>query len=455
MSVESQADVIHSHQLNYKPVHEANPKYRTMRIPLNNLTGSTTTLTATETRLLEFKMPNCVYNLAQSYIGYSIAIPTSGAPNANWVQEDSFEICSQIYFGNASGMDLCNLNNVSRYVKVARKIKTKFNDFITNDSTSGLYPSNVQASANYYPVAGQNSGNTLTGVINYIEPAYLSATALNGVVAKDRLFKLGDIPETIFANDKDIYIPTDMYLRVTAGPVNNFAFYSTAIDNPSTGASALAVTTTLNNIYLYLSVETNDLIIQSVMSKVLTSGLSLNIPYTTSFRNSSTGVVANVNIPLSSQYGSKLKQILTLVYNGTDSTNTTQDNGDYNGTKLLTYNTFVNNRQLQDNKISCSAGTNGIVANWDDYRENSKYIKGSVIQNKAMYAQNWFHLDRFFEENKSTLIDEYNRQDGLDMSQPILWQLQATTANGTWAYYNYATFNRNVVFDKSGFQIVV
>jgi len=454
MSVDSQPSVIHSHQLNYKPVHEANPKYRFLRLPLNNITGSSTTITATSTQLLEFKMPNSVYNLAQSFLGYSVSVAGS-ASNYNWVQEDTFDIVSNAYFGNASGLDICNLTYASKYVKMARKIKTDFQDFCASDSLGACYPSNALVAGNAYPVANQNFGGTAMGVVNYTEPKYLSSgSGTNTALARQRLYPLHGIVDTVFSVDKDIYIPTDMYVRFTAGGANQFAFTSTSGTDPTAGAAAVAVDVTLSNIYLYLAVETNQLIIDSVISKVLSDGIKLNVPYTVAFRNAqANGTVANVNLQLSSQYGKTLKQIMHTVWHGTESANTAQDCGNYNGTKIATYNTFMNSRQLQDSSISCNSS---IIANYDDWRENRRFLRGSVIANRSIYAQNWFHLDRFYEENNGTLIAEENRVDGFDMSKgPALWQLQATTASGAWNHYTFATFNRDIIIDKQGIRFDV
>jgi hypothetical protein len=455
MSVDSQPSVIHSHQLNYKPVHEANPKYRFLRLPLNNITGSSTTISATSTQLLEFKLPNTVYNLAQSFLGYSITTPDVTG-RVNWVQEDSFDIASNVYFGNASGLDVCNLSYASKYIKMARKIKTKFQDFVSNDTLSALYPSNALASNNYCPVDNQSNLNPAAykGVINYTEPRYVVQGASGdgagaGVFLRHRQYPLHGIVDTIFAVDKDLYIPTDMYIRITAGGANQFSFTSGSTTEPSTTASTITTDLTLSNIYLYLAVETNQLIIDSVINKVLSDGIKLNIPYTVSFRNSqANGTVANINLQLSSQYGKTLKQIMHTVWHGTEQYNTTLDCGNYNGSKIQRYNTFMNSRQLQDSNIVCN---NSIIANYDDWRENERFIRGSVIANRNIYAMNWFHLDRWYEDNNGTLIAEENRVDGFDMSKgPALWQLQATTASGAWNHYTFATFNRDIVIDRQG-----
>lgn len=462
MSVDTQASVIHSHQLNYKPVHEANPKYRFLRLPLNNINGSSVTLTGGQSQLLEFKLPTSVYNLSQSFLGYTISTP---AENAAWVQEDAFEIASNVYFGNASGLDVCNLPFANKYTKISRKIKTKFQDFISNDVISGLSPSNLLTGTNaiaspptnVYPVSGQNVGNSIAGVVNYIEPKYLRVSAAATIQTVTRLYPLHGITDTIFAVDKDLYVPTDMYARFNIGPNFNFSYSSTLGSSPVTGAAVLAGAVTIGNVYLYLAVETNQLIIDSVINKVNSGGLKLNVPYTVGFRNTqSSGTSFNVNLSLTSQYGKSLRQIMHTVWGNESTANAMLDSGNYNGTKITSYNTFLNSRQLQDSKVCCLNTLNGISANYDDWRENKRFVAGSVILNKDVYGQNWFHLDRFFENNIGTTIPDDNRLDGYDLTKgTVLWQLQANTVDSTWYHYTFATFNREVIIDSQGIRFDV
>ena len=442
-------------QINYKgETQSANPKYRFLRVPMNNLTGSSFTITGTTSQLIEFKMPNCVYNLSQSFLQYEVDTAAQGAGNYAWVAADSLEVASNCYFGSAGGLDICNLQYVNRYVKLWRKATTKASDMISNDATSQLVSCNTALGANYYPVTSTPSGNP-TGVFNYIESQYLSApSAANTAASYFRLFPLSGIPDTIFALNKDLYVPIDMYARFTIGPGNQFAFLSTANNAPQTGGAAITGNITINSCYLWLAVEQNQLIVDSVMNKVLSSGLSLNIPYTTAFRNSSTGTVANVSIPLNQQYGRRLKRMLYSVWNGTEQANTALDCSNYNGSKVVTYNTYMDNKQLQDLQISTAIAATGAFAQ-DDWRENNKYFADSAILNRAVYALNWMHVDQFYEpgsDANSSLQDNYD--DGLEMKEPHLWQLQATTANATLTHYNFATFVRRIHIDRNGITYV-
>ncbi len=436
-------------QIDYKDVApSATPKYRFLRIPLNNLTGSTFQVGPTTSQLMEFKLPNTVYNLAQSYVSYQLSIPTSGATFANWVHDDCLDVATTAYFGSAAGPDLCNLQYVNRYTKIVRKMKTSLQDFLSKDISSQLHTCNSAATANLVAASGASA------TTNYTEPQYIRSAALDTAVTATRKFNLNGIKDTIFSVDKDLYIPSEMYVRFTCGVGNQIAFASTNIADPTAGAAAIAVPITVQQTYLWLAVEQNQLIIDSVMNKVLTTGLKMNVPYTTAWRTSSTGTIANIQIPINQQYGRKLKRMLHTVWNATESSNTALDCANRDGAKKITlYNTFMDNKQMQDFQLSTAASdTTGLYE--DDWRENRKYCKGSVIQNRAMYNLNWFHCDSWVEPSKNYFDDDSNEDDGLPMNTPRLWQIQATTANANLTHYNFGTFIRQVVIDRSGANFV-
>ena len=240
-------------QINYKPESQsANPKYRFLRVPLNNLTGSSFTLTATSSQVIEFKLPNAVYNLSQSFIQYEVAMASQGAGNYGWAYADTLDLATNAYFGTAGGLDLCNLNYVNRYVKIARKMKTRFSEMMANDTTSQLRPCLTTAPSNYYPVTGVSANIGTAGFVEtqYLEPPSAAATAKSYY----RQFPLKGIVDTIFALDKDLYIPTDMYVRFTAGTGNQIVFLSSDATAPPTGAGSVAGNITINSCYLWLAV---------------------------------------------------------------------------------------------------------------------------------------------------------------------------------------------------------
>jgi hypothetical protein len=69
---------------------------------------------------------------------------------------------------------------------------------------------------------------------------------------------------------------------------------------------------------------------------------------------------------------------------------------------------MLDNVRLQDILLNC-----GMDAA-DDYRENQKHCIDTCYLNKAIYNQNWFHVDKFYEDSK-TVSDPTNLNCGLSL----------------------------------------
>ncbi len=91
-------------QIKYQPVDSVNNRYRHLRIPMTNIPAGLFQITAATSQLCEWKLPSNVYSLAQSYIGYQIVAPAQGVSDYAWFNEDTFDLASTAYFGNASGL---------------------------------------------------------------------------------------------------------------------------------------------------------------------------------------------------------------------------------------------------------------------------------------------------------------------------------------------------------------
>jgi len=145
-------------QLDFQTRTIMGPKYKYVRIPMNNHASASVNIQPTSTELLEWKLPNQVYNLARSYISYSLEIPGE-TDYAQMTFEDTFDIAQSATFGSAGGIDIVNIANLQNYVKIARKIDTSVEDFMGNDTMSQLYRCNTPVAANTLPFA--YDGNTV------------------------------------------------------------------------------------------------------------------------------------------------------------------------------------------------------------------------------------------------------------------------------------------------------
>ncbi len=448
-------------QIDYKLRPVSAPRYKMMRVPMNNLPSATAIVQPTASTVLEWKLPNVVYNLARSYISYSVSVPAV-ASSSGVTFEDVFDLGSSITFGSAGGVDLVNLQYANNYSKVARKLNTPLDDFLGNDDMSGLYKSNATAAANIVP--GGNGG-VFTPNVNYLENAYMrvsgapAAPAANTPLISYRQYPLGAFSGTLLGVDRDFFSPVEQYLRVSAGTGDKTAFsYTTAGANPSIGAASIAAGVTFNNIYLYLCVEKNQDIVDGLIAEYNANKLAYRIPYTTSFKNvgGSANAVTNISIQLSQQYGRRLKRIIHTVWNPQEKFNTAYDIDNTNGLKVRDFQTSMDSMNIQDRVLSCLVPANGVM-NMDDWAENRKFLdKRSIILSKEMCQLNWFHMDQFFEPHsviggELASLPEVNIDEGLPMPTARQWIFSCTAgATAGLIHYTFAEFAREILITNAG-----
>jgi len=434
-------------QNDYKITKEHSPLYRFMRIQMDNITASEFLLDNTSQEL-KWKLPaNAVYNLARSYISYNLAIAAQGAGNYVWTHEDAFTLGQDISFGTAGGINLCDLKFASNYTKVARKIDTKFEDFMTHDEVEQLYPSDSLASANYVPAVKDQVASR-----DYVEPLYCANYGANTAASTFINYPLRGFSNTILALDKDIYFGNEMFLRINSNPLNRMAWVTPSTSDTDTSASAVpaAAGTKISKLYLYLAVEQNQLLADSVRAKFDAGNFKLNIPYTMGMSQGTTVVgPANINVQITKQYGKRLLQVLYTAFNSSNTLNTAYDCDNDDGAKIKLYRTALDSQYLQDYQMSCKASSGNTLNNDDWYQINKKFCKDTVILDKFVYKTNWFHLDRFYQKNDD--ISEENLDVGLELSnQTMNYIIESETAVSGLTHYAFATFRKTVLCTKDG-----
>jgi hypothetical protein len=310
------------------------------------------------------------------------------------------------------------------------------------------------------------------GSDSYIEPKYTAygvigsgdATGLLGRLDRYRQIPLGIFSGTLLGVDRDFFSPTEMSLRLLTNIgdkmaftcVNGNAMFPGAVsvaNVPGNTCSTAGQGITVNNCYLYLCVEQNENIVQSMFDQYRSGQLSYSIPYLTSFRLTGGAATSqtNLQIQLSNMYGKKLKRILTTVWNPIERINTAYDCANTNGLKIASYQTMLNSRPLQDRILNCSR-PNLLAIAQDDWLENVRFMdKNSCYTSKEMYGLNWFHIDQFYEPRDSNQLPEVNLSEGLEMIAPITWQFSALTgATAGLIFYIFAEFQRDIQIGPGG-----
>lgn len=464
-------------QVDYQVHKEYAPRYRFTRLSINNQGSDNFTISGSAQQMIEFRIPSGCYNLSKSVLCFSLATGGEGTSNFVWMYVDVASLASQVQLGNASGLYVMDLQFAQNYSKIMRRIATEMEDYLDNDNLSLLYksdlpkeenlraePINVQA-LNPYNLPANSS--YFGGVVDLVEPKHLEVaigqTAGTADMTKYFQLPLSAYKNTILAVDKDLYSHEELYLRLNVGANTKMAYYGTSQSNPSTGATALATAVTIGRMYLFLAVEQNEVLVNSLRAKYMAGGLKLQIPYTVGFRNATaSGTSSNINIQVNKAYGKRLKHIVHSVFNTTENINLAYDNSNWNGSKVTYFMTYVNSKPLFDSNIYCyQAGSSSLpsssVGN-EDYRENKKHLKKTTVSNGADYQCNWFHMDAFDADSKSAIVPCDNNECGLDMNLPeyqnLTWQFSATTASAAYNHYTFFTFLKDILLSPVGLQIL-
>ncbi len=451
--------------VNYKPVGMHNGRYRLRKVPLNNITGSSVTLSATATTLVEWKIPaRTVFNPARSFIDYQTLFAAAGIGNYTWAFDDTFEICGSIQFCNASGIYLTDLQYASNYVSAARKIDTETRDYLSLDFTNALHKHEDVPTTNYFPPKATAPGasnvygasNAVQGAaLTLLEPRYARISAANAVMTVGKSVPLAAFTHTALGMDKDMIFGEDIYIRMQIAPSNKVGWVGTSATDPAAGAVVLATQPIVSQLYLQLAVQTDEVLRSSVEAKFLAGGMSFLIPYVYGWRNSTLSGVASIQIQLNNQYGKRLKRLLHIPFGSSETLNLSYDHQNMNGGKITKYQTFLDSQPLQDAQLSCLQPVAGGERGMDDWRENRELVRDSALFSSAPYYYNWFHIDSFSQpKSGKVMVPEENILEGLDLSMPRAWTITATTAVDL-THYTFGEFVREVQATPMGTQIMV
>jgi len=468
--------------LKYRPVDEYAPKYKFTRIAMSNVGTNIVSIQGGATQEVQFTTPaNTIFNLHESILPYELQIPCSDTKlEANVTFEDTFEIGEGVYFGSASNSaDLCNLNEANKYLKIRSKMTTSVKDILTNDALGCLKACNQTVANNpqatkYIAVAGNiydvTAGGRYDATVNYLEPQYLHhgtyevdpphADPFQRVskVNRYRHFKLGNIKDTIFSMNKNLYFgANEMVIRFKIPSHNKIGFKTTDKADPEGKSSAIVSDVKINEFFLWLAVETNEELIKQLVTKYNSGTLKMQIPVTTAFKKSTTGA-GTVSVPLTFNRtnGKKIKRILHTVWHPTEQLNHAYDCDNWNGKKIISYRTHLDSNPIQNTDISCRLPIPGRIGH-EDWLYNKKYSKDSAILNGAIYQHHWHHVDQFYEDNETTNVPDENLDVGLPMTlgNQLLnrtWQI-TLEATGDLSHITYATFLKDIAITPDGFFI--
>ena len=398
--------------LDYQKVAKSHPYYRFNKIlPING--SQTTTITAAGGNEIQFEIPVCAFNLAKSYLNFTMVIPNSGTIY-NWAFTDVVSPIRQMQLYTRNSISLADLYNVNNMKKIVTKSNTKLDEYLTYDNTTaglGLnafvpgtqstlrrsnVANNVAASSRPYTVAGPAIANSS---ISYTEPQYIeqgnqgNAGTGAGTMNYNFSIPLSQFKETILSLDKVLYMNEIIVFRIVFDSVSKITYTTTAINDPVTGAATSAVSITLNSIQLYLAVEQDPLIIQGLRQQVASGGFSVLIPYVYCYKNALNGSAQTVSLRFNRGHGRRLQRIYTTSFSGDETLNNTYNcmnfnitnvgppvlYGNQNGGIISSFYSMLNNQRIQEINLTCS--------NYDDWNFLQQKLKALYLKTLPFILQ--------------------------------------------------------------------
>ena len=139
-------------EIKYEKVPSVSPKYKYLKVPLNNIPGGS--ILDLCSGLLHNSSNLCLalmYTIWLNRILLKSSIAAQGDGNYSILWADTQTIADQISFSDAAGNNLLNLQSADKYVKIMRKVDTPYDEYVTHTALDRLAPSGLAATTNYQP----------------------------------------------------------------------------------------------------------------------------------------------------------------------------------------------------------------------------------------------------------------------------------------------------------------
>lgn len=472
-------------QYNFGDVDTRVPRYRWYRAPLNNLSSTSVTFNSSSNQLLEFKISatTCV-NLSRSFLSYQYAIPAGAATLYSASFEDGLEF-RNITFGSAGGPNVVDVQFVDQYVNSVRPVRTKLSEFLTNDQLCGLYPSNQLANSNLLPQSRNGvitTGTDCAASQNYLEQQHLQIAPYGALAVNvSRYLPLSCFKDTLLGMDKDLVFGTDQYLRLYSNYTTRMGFQTTSPATPCLAANNTYLTgnMTVSNVFLYVCIEENLDIRNSLLQHLASGKIKLSIPYTWCQRYGIAGGSASGNptLTITKSLGRGLKRIMLVPCNALEFTEKAFDHNNTNGCKINQLQCTMDGRPLSDFVLNIYNPNSSInpASQWntppqsfaDDWREAQVWQPGSCILSYPHYQSQWAYILQWGippvdGDGKEAGLPESCINDYFDLlhSGDHVFSVQANTNFMTSAtsdcntngqiFYLYLTFIRTLEIQPDG-----
>ena len=441
-------------QLDYAKKEFIHPTYRYTKV-LQQSGGQANTITTVGGQESIFEIPIQAVNFNRSHLDFQIHLPAGGAGNFQAIYYDCFPFIRQLQLYTRSGIYIADINDLANYTKVVWSAETKLSDFLnktisntTNAGTGDASRPSLFGLGSLFERSNDISANNLTPTaqassISYTEPRYYKlGLGANVETTVNIRLPLGDIYNTIFSIDKDIYFGEIILMRIVWHGSQKFSWLQTVVP-------AYAIQTQnadYANLALYLAIEKNEAIVNSLRSQILSSGMNILTPYVYTYKNNLNGQTATVSLRFNRGHGRRLLKIYTSPFNTVENINTAFDNNNFQAGRISSYYTLLNNERLQEFDLNCR--------NLDDWSYMKEYLRDTVLQDSKVYQLNWFHKDDWTGKFDKK-IDDDNLETGLPLDLEQKSDVYFTLpAPAQYNYYSFAITQKMLTVGPQGITVI-
>lgn len=423
------------YSLKAKPVA---PRYRYSKL-YQQSGGEAVTINAAPQSSI-FEIPARVINFSKSEVSFVATPAAGGNALSNFFNMDCVAPVSQIQLYTRGGLFLADIPNADYYTDIVLKAEVSKGEAVVADVGDVAVQRQV-----YGAVRGALANNRdLAGVardISEFEPLYYRTAAVNQPLPVLRAsIPLSAFKNTILAMNKDFYFPETLLLKVVWNPLSAWGGIGD-VNDPDNNNAIFPGNIALTGLYFSMAMEDDINIATSLISTVLTKGMTTNVPFVHSFLNMPGNAAAqNVTLRMNRAHGKYLKKIYHSIYPPLVAGAPQHSHTNVARTLCTRYYTLVDNMRRSEYDI--------VTADDDDWRNVKDCLQGSLITNKDTYRYNWFILDKFDDSVNTTsdlVIDS-----GLSLQIERQWNLIATTAAAANRHYTFAITTKDLVITAQG-----
>lgn len=454
-------------QASYKQITEERPYYQFSQY--SQLSGGSTITLSNSLQESKFELPTETINLGRSVLRYTVHVGEL-KDNYNTLFADFRPEIKRMRLVTSSNVVLAEINEFPEFCQTVLKYETKLDEYLTRGNEEFPYRSNTTAITNLKP------GGT-TGGTAYSEPKYLQidakgtgAAAYAGNSAIEVQFPLKNLKQTFFGLDKDVHFASKLvYLEIQWNDKKALGYTADAADGAYDAEIAADCDCTIDNLTLYLALEKNERIAQSV-KQTAESGMRILSPYVLYEGQTLTQTGRrNVQLRFSRADGLRLKKIYHTIYHATatgatrynhSTGNSEQASTSINGVVTTSFNGFKtmwNNVDRQNGymyqALEGKTADGDVVRKMDDWLIMRELCKGTIVQNYGQFLWDWCFCDDY--SNITSVADkdpeDVRIRQGLPLDQLARWDIVFNAASENYTrHYSWAITERELLISKQG-----